>query len=78
MRTSSEFSITSAPILDSTPFTLSFTTQHQFTKGENLQILVGAASFFSIKLDDMKSLVSALTGWQVKRLSVGIRPEITR
>jgi hypothetical protein len=74
----SEFSLTFAPILDDTPFTLSFTTQQQFTKGENLQILVGANSFFRIELDDMKSLISALTGWQVKRLSVGIRPVITR
>jgi hypothetical protein len=74
----SEFSLTFAPILDSTPFTLSFTTRQSFTKGENLQILVGAASFFRIELDDMKSLVSALTGWQVKRLSVGIRQVITR
>ena len=68
-----DLGVTLSPILDSSPFTVSFTGRDAFLKGEQIQILVGQAVRVEIDLNDMDSFVSALTVWQVKKLSIGIR-----
>jgi hypothetical protein len=68
-----DLSFSQSPILDDTPFTVSFTGRDAFLKGEQIQILVGQAVHFTIFLNDMSTFLSALTVWQVKKLSLGIR-----
>jgi hypothetical protein len=68
----SDLSFSLSPILDSTPFTVTFRGRDAFLKGEQIQILVGQAVEVGIDLNDMDSFVSALTVWQVKNLSIGI------
>jgi hypothetical protein len=68
-----DFSFSTSPIQNSTPFRLNFETRDAFLKGERIQILVGASLATQTHLDDMKSFMAALTMWQVKRLSIGIR-----
>ena len=68
-----DFSFSTSPIQNSTPFTLSFQSRDAFLKGERIQILAGANITTEMRLDDMKSVMAALTMWQIKRLSIGIR-----
>jgi hypothetical protein len=42
-------------------------------KGEQIQILGGAALKIQTRVDDMESFVTAFTMWQLKLLAVGIR-----
>ncbi len=70
----SDLNFSVSPILDASPFTVSFTGRDAFLKGEQIQILVGQAVEFGMHADDMSTFLSALTVWQVKKLSVGMLP----
>jgi hypothetical protein len=68
-----DLSLSTSPTQSSTPFTLNFESQDAFLKGERIQILAGASLATQTHLDDMNSFMAALTMWQVKRISLGIR-----
>jgi hypothetical protein len=69
----SEFTTSGSPIPTSTPFTISFATRDAFLKGEQIQILGGAAVYIQSRVDDMEGFATAVTMWQLKLLAVGIR-----
>jgi hypothetical protein len=68
-----DLSFSSSPIQRATPFSLSVTPRDAFLKGEQIQVLAGAAAALRIKVNDMNGLISAVTLWEVKKLSIGIR-----
>ena len=69
----SEFTASGSPISTSTPFTISFAFRDAFLKGEQIQILVGAAVCIQSRVDDMEAFATAVTQWQLKTLAVAMR-----
>lgn len=70
-----DLSFSTSPIQNSTPFRISFTTQETFVKGEQIQILAGAALFIQTIVNHMDGFIRGLTVWQVKSLSIGTRQQ---
>lgn len=68
-----DLSFSNSPIQPATPFTLSLTPRDAFLKGEQIQVLAGAAVALRIKVDDMNGFISAVTLWEVTKLSIGVR-----
>lgn len=68
-----DLSFSQSPIQPATPFTLSLTPRDAFLKGEQIQVLAGAAVALQIHLDDMNGFISAVTLWEVTKLSIGVR-----
>lgn len=68
-----DFSFSTSPIQPATPFTLSVAPRDAFLKGEQIQVLAGAAVSLRIKVDDMNGFISAVTLWEVTKLSIGVR-----
>ena len=73
MKPGSEFTVSGSPIPTSTPFTISFATRDAFLKGEQIQILGGAAVYIQSRVDDMEGFATAVTMWQLETLAVAMR-----
>jgi len=72
----SDLSFSESEIDDTTPFTITATTDERFDANESVLVLAGSKVGIGTRLDDMHCKVDAVLWWGLQKLTIGIAEDI--